>query len=322
VGDWVTKQIGTPPEALEQDADLYLNLTGRENVAWIVEPRKPDSHKGSFGHVLILAGSVGKTGAAALAAKAALRAGAGLVTVATPASALPIVASLGMEFMTEPLPETDSGTISLRALESRRLDELVKGKSVLAVGPGIGGVPETAELARTVVNLYSVPVVLDADGLNAFAGCMNAFQSGGRIRVLTPHPGEMARLTGQATPKIQARRVEVARDFASRHRVHLVLKGYRTLVAAPDGQVWVNPTGNPGMATGGTGDVLTGTIAGLLSQFASHPVTDVVAGAVYLHGLAGDLAARELGESSLIAGDLVAALPRAFQALRAAPAGN
>ncbi len=319
VGEWVTKQIGTPPEALEQDPELYLNLTSRENVAWMAQPRKLEAHKGSFGHVLILAGSLGKTGAAALAAKAALRTGAGLVTVATPKSALPIVASLGMEFMTAPLPETESGTVSLRALDHGRLDSLVEGKSVLAVGPGIGGAPETAELARAVVNRYDVPVVLDADGLNAFAGCVSGFRAEGRTRVLTPHPGEMARLTGQTTSEIQAHRVEVARDFASRYRVYLVLKGFRTLVAAPDGQVWVNPTGNPGMATGGTGDVLTGMIAGLLSQFASRPVTDVVAGAVYLHGLAGDLAASDLDESPLIAGDLLAALPRAFRALRAAP---
>jgi NAD(P)H-hydrate epimerase len=236
--------------------------------------------------------------------------------VATAESVLPVIASLGMEFMTEPLPETDSGTISLRALDRGRLDKLVEGKSVLAVGPGISSVPETAELVRAVVNRYDLPIVLDADGLNAFAGCMSSFRAGGRTRVLTPHPGEMARLTGQTTAEIQARRVEVARDFASRYQVHLALKGFRTLAAAPDGQVWVNPTGNPGMATGGTGDVLTGLTAGLLAQFARRPAIDVVAGAVYLHGLAGDLAADELGQHSMLAGDVVEALPRAFQALR------
>src|SRR5438094_653194 len=315
VGEWVVKQIGTPPEALEEYPELFLNLTRGEDVAWMARPRKLDAHKGTFGHVLILAGSVGKTGAAALAARAALRAGAGLVTVATAESALPVIASLGMEFMTEPLPETDSGTISLRALDGGRLDRLVEGKSVLAVGPGISSAPETAELVRAVVNKYDVPVVLDADGLNAFAGCMSSFRTGGRTRVLTPHPGEMARLTGQSTVEIQAHRVEVARDFASRYNVYLVLKGFRTLAAAPDGQVWVNPTGNPGIATGGAGDVLPRLTAGLLPQFAGRPVIDVVAGAVYLHGLAGDLAAAELGQHSMIAGDLVEALPRAFRAL-------
>ena len=322
VGEWVTQQIGTPLEALEQDPELFLNLTCRHDVAWVSQPRKIDAHKGSFGHVLILAGSVGKTGAAALAAKAALRAGAGLATVATAKSALPVVASLGMEFMTEPLPETESGTVSLRAFDYGRLDKLVEGKSVLAVGPGIGSAPETAELVRTAVNKYHLPVVLDADGLNALAGCMRRLRSGDHVRVLTPHPGEMARLTGKTTAEIQAHRVDVARDFAARYQVHLVLKGFRTLTAAPQGQVWVNPTGNPGMATGGTGDVLTGLTAGLLSQFPTRPVINVVAAAVYLHGLAGDLAASDLGQNSMIAGDLLEALPRAFQALRGTRDGN
>jgi hydroxyethylthiazole kinase-like uncharacterized protein yjeF len=315
VGEWVVKAIGTPAEALQSDPELQLNLTSREDLAWLTARRKPDAHKGIFGHVLILAGSIGKTGAAAMAAKAALRAGAGLVTVGTAKSALPIIASLGMEFMTEPLPETEAGTVSLRALEGGRLDRLVEGKSVLAVGPGIGTVPETAELVRTVVSKYDAPVVLDADGLSAFAGCVGSLRAGGRTRVLTPHPGEMARLTGQTTAEILARRVETAREFATRHQVTLVLKGFRTLTAAPDGQVWVNPTGNPGMASGGTGDVLTGMIAGLLAQYPTRPVTEVVAAAAYLHGLAGDLAASELGQISLIAGDLLDALPRAFRAL-------
>jgi hydroxyethylthiazole kinase-like uncharacterized protein yjeF len=315
VGEWVVKAIGTPAEALVNDRELQLNLTCREELAWLARPRPVEAHKGIFGHVLILAGSIGKTGAAAMAAKAALRAGAGLVTVATARNALPIIASLGMEYMTEPLPETAAGTISLRALDEGRLDHLVEGKSVLAVGPGIGTVPETAELVRTVVNRYDAPVVLDADGLTAFAGCMGSLRAASRVRVLTPHPGEMARLTGRKTADIVARRVELAREFAREHQVTLVLKGFRTLTAAPDGQVWVNPTGNPGMASGGTGDVLTGLIAALLGQFPARPVTQAVAAAVYLHGLAGDLAASELGEASLIAGDLLDALPRAFRAL-------
>jgi hydroxyethylthiazole kinase-like uncharacterized protein yjeF len=315
VGEWVVKAIGTPTEALEHDPELQLNLTCREDLAWLTRPRRAEAHKGNFGHVLILAGSIGKTGAAAMAAKAALRAGAGLVTVATAKRALPIIASLGMEFMTEPLPETAAGTISLRALDDGRLDQLVEGKSVLAVGPGMGTVPETAEFVRTVVNQYDAPVVLDADGLTAFAGCMDMLRAGNCVRVLTPHPGEMARLTGQKTAEILARRVELAREFTRKHQVTLVLKGFRTLTAAPDGQVWVNPTGNPGMATGGTGDVLTGLIAGLLAQYPARPVAEVVAAAAYLHGLAGDLAASDLGQVSLIAGDLLDALPRAFRAL-------
>jgi hydroxyethylthiazole kinase-like uncharacterized protein yjeF len=315
VGEWVVKPIGTPKEALESDPELLLNLTCREDVAWLGRPRKLESHKGTYGHVLLLAGSVGKTGAAALAAKGALRSGAGLVTVATPKSALPVVAALGMEFMTEALPETDSGTISLRALDYAKLDKLVEGKSVLAVGPGLGTGPETAEFVRTVVNKYHAPVVLDADGLNAFAGCMTTLRADLGSRVLTPHPGEMARLTGEPTTDLQKHRVEVAKEFAKRYGVNLVLKGYRTLTAAPDGQIWVNPTGNPGMATGGTGDILTGLIAGLLAQYPTRSVNEVVAGAVYLHGMAGDLAAGAFDEAPMIAGDLLEALPRAFRAV-------
>jgi NAD(P)H-hydrate epimerase len=317
VGEWVVRQIGTPPEALERDSELFLNLACREDFGWLAQPRKPDAHKGDFGHVLILAGSVGKTGAAALAAMAALRAGAGLVTVATAASALPIVASLGMEYMTEPLPQTEAGTISLRALEHGQLDKLLEDKSVLAIGPGIGRVPETAELVRTLVNRRRVPVVLDADGLNAFAGRMDAFHSGGDLAdaVLTPHPGEMSRLAGLGTAEIQTHRVENARQFAQKHQVNLVLKGFRTLTAAPEGKVWVNPTGNPGMATGGTGDVLTGMIAGLVAQYRDRPISEVAAAAVYLHGLAGDIVAKEMGHASLIAGDLIGALPQAYRAM-------
>jgi len=319
VGEWIVKAIGTPVELLENDRELMLNLTCREDLAWLTQPRRAEAHKGNFGHVLILAGSVGKTGAAALAAKAALRAGAGLVTVATAKSALPIIASLGMEFMTEPLPETEAGTISLQALDSGRLDQLVEGKSVLAVGPGIGTVPETAELVRIAVNRYEIPMVVDADGLNAFAGCIGGLRAENRVRVLTPHPGEMARLTGQQTAEILGRRVDVAREFACGHGVTLVLKGFRTLTAAADGQVWVNPTGNPGMASGGTGDVLTGLVAGLLAQYPARCVAEVVAAAVYLHGLAGDIAVREVGEVSLLAGDLLDALPRAFGVLKEDP---
>jgi len=315
VGEWVLKAIGTPPEALNDDPELLLNLMCREDLSWLATPRALDSHKGSFGHVLILAGSVGKTGAAAMAAKAALRAGAGLVTIATARSAVPVIASLGLEFMTEPLPETEAGTISLAALDYSRLDRLVEGKTVLAVGPGIGSAAETAELVRTVVNKYDLPIVLDADGLNAFAGRARDFCGEQRVRVLTPHPGEMARLIGMKTSEILAERLTLAREFAAQHAVTLVLKGFRTLTADPGGRVWVNPTGNPGMATGGTGDVLTGLIAGLLAQHRERPASEVTAAAVFLHGLAGDLAAAKMGQVSMIAGDMIDTLPQAFQSL-------
>jgi len=223
-----------------------------------------------------------------------------------------------MEYMTEPLPQTEAGTISLRALDYGRLDKLLDGKTVLAIGPGIGTVPETAELVRTLVNARRLPVVLDADGLNAFDGRMDQFQSGGDLAdaILTPHPGELSRLLGVNTAEIQARRLESARDFARKHQVNLVLKGFRTLTAAPDGKVWVNPTGNPGMATGGTGDVLTGITAGLVAQYRHRPISEVAAAAAFLHGLAGDLAAKDKGQASLIAGDLIEALPKAYRAVK------
>ncbi|MGH9351763.1 MAG: NAD(P)H-hydrate dehydratase [Terriglobia bacterium] len=326
VGEWKVEEIGTPREKIEDDADLFLNLICREDLLWLAVPRKLDSHKGMYGHALILAGSVGKTGAAALAAKAALRAGAGLVTVATPESAMPVVAALGMEFMTEPLHETAAGTVALRALDEGRLDKLAEGKSVVAVGPGLGSHPETAEMIRRFVDRCPAPLVLDADGLNAFAGRISDLKAAGRVRVLTPHPGEMARLTRLATAAIQKRRIEVAREFAMQHQVHLVLKGARTLVASPDGRVGVNPTGNPGMATGGTGDCLTGLITGLMAQSAAsisagrgtREIARVVEAAVYLHGLAGDIAAARVGEASMIAGDLLEAIPQAFISLRQA----
>jgi len=253
-----------------------------------------------------------------MAARAALRAGAGLVTVATAKSALPIVATLGVEFMTEALPETEDGAISLRALDGGRLDQLVAGKTVLAVGPGIGAHPETAELVRTVVNKFALPLVLDADGLNAFAGRMESFHQDARptgATVFTPHPGEMARLTGKTTAEIQAQRLAVAREFSQQFGITLVLKGFRTLTSAPNGTVEVNPTGNPGMATGGTGDVLTGLVAGLLAQHPRHPPSEVATAAVYLHGLAGDLAAAEFGQPSMLAGDLLEKVPQAYKAL-------
>jgi len=318
VGEWVVKQIGTPSEAMESDPGLSLNYTCQQDVAWIGQPRPVVTHKGNYGHVVVLAGSIGKTGAAAMTARAALRAGAGLVTVATAKSALPIVAALGMEFMTEALPETEDGTISLRALDYGRLDKLLAGKSVLAVGPGVGSHPDTAELVRTIVNRCALPLVLDADGLNAFAGAMNNFHTDTRpagATVFTPHPGEMARLTGRAAAEIQAQRVEVTREFSQRYGLTLVLKGFRTLIADPSGQVWVSPTGNPGMATGGTGDVLTGLIAGLLAQSPARAPSEVATAAVYLHGLGGDLAAADLGQPSMLAGDLLERVPRAYKLL-------
>jgi NAD(P)H-hydrate epimerase len=314
VGELVVTPIGTPASVLAADASVFLNLLGPEDLAPFTRPREADSHKGDYGHVLVVGGSRGKSGAAALSALGALGAGAGLVTVATAASAQTPVASAAPTLMTESLAETEAGTISLRAFEYGRFAAVAEGKSVLAIGPGITTNPDTVEFVRRVVREWTgSPMVIDADGLNAFAGAVDllqeASQGGKRKLVLTPHPGEMARLTGLTTQQVLARRVELAREFAMQRRVHLVLKGYRTLIAEPGGQVYVNPTGNPGMATAGTGDVLTGMIAGLLAQHPDAPVESVVSAAVYWHGAAGDRAAARRGELSLTATDLLAALP-------------
>jgi NAD(P)H-hydrate epimerase len=271
--------------------------------------------------VLVIGGSLGKAGAAAMAGFSALRAGAGLSTVATPKSVLATVAAFHPELMTQPLAETEPGTISLRALESSSgLDALLKRKT-LAIGPGISRNSETAEFVREVVKRTAdvAPMVVDADALNAFEGAADQLNGRGRTVVITPHPGEMARLTGLSIPEIQANRLEVARNFAREHELIVVLKGHRTLIAAPtavsDGAVWVNPTGNPGMATGGTGDILTGMIAGLIAQHPQHAL-EATALAVYLHGLAGDMASDSVGENCMVATDLVRFLPQAFAEMR------
>ncbi len=248
-----------------------------------------------------------------MAGFSALRAGAGLSTVATPESVLPTVAGFHPELMTEPLPETEAGTISSRA--GAAVDALLERKTVLALGPGISRHPQTVKFVQALVSRSRVPLVLDADALNAFERASNKLQGHGRGLMITPHPGEMARLTGKKVAQIQASRLNVAREFARRHELIVVLKGHRTLIAAPDGTVWVNPTGNPGMATGGTGDVLTGIIAGLVAQHPEH-VLEATALAIYLHGLAGDLASASLGETSIVATDLVRFLPRALAETR------
>ncbi len=310
-GPIVVAPIGSPPGAVT--SGLGLEVTTGADIQHFFIPRLPKSHKGDFGHVLVIGGSLGKAGAAAMAGMAALRAGAGLVTVAVPRSVLSTVAGFAPELMTEPLEE-DSGIVSLRALEHERLEQLSEGKSIIALGPGISRHPEAAEFVRSVVAKSKLPLVLDADGLNALEGHANQLGGSSRLLVLTPHPGEMARLTGLSTGAVLNDRIGVARRFASEHHCIVVLKGWRTLIAQPDGPVWVNTTGNPGMATGGTGDVLTGMIASLMAQYpAAGLELHRVLAAVHLHGLAGDLAGDELGEHSLIATDLVRFLPQAFR---------
>jgi ADP-dependent NAD(P)H-hydrate dehydratase / NAD(P)H-hydrate epimerase len=306
--------IGSPAEAVV--SSLELNLITPHEIAPLVAPRPAESNKGSFGHVLVIGGSFGKAGSAAMAGISALRVGAGLSTVATPKSVLPTVAGFHPEVMTEPLEETDAGTISMRAL-GKQLDAVVSGKSVLAIGPGISRNPETSELVRAMVKRLKGLFVVDADGLNAFDGVAGELDGKGGSLVITPHPGEMARLAGMTIPEVQRNRVNLARNFAREHNLIVVLKGHRTLVAQANGELWVNPTGNPGMATGGTGDILTGMVAGMMAQNA-HRILAAVIAAVFLHGCAGDVAKENLGEHSLVATDLLSGLPEAFRRVRAA----
>jgi NAD(P)H-hydrate epimerase len=308
VGDLVVGAIGSPVE-LYQDA--WLSLLEPAMFRSLLQPRPRSGHKGTFGHVLVVAGSRGKTGAAAMAGISALRAGAGLVTVASALSAIPAIAAHAPELMTEPLAETHAGSI----LQAVDLEAVAEGKTVIAIGPGLGRHLGTDTLVATAAEQFAQPIVLDADALGA-----PVQGTPGRVRVLTPHPGEMARLAGQTVAEIQKDRVGAARAFATARQVTLVLKGQRTLIAFPDGRVWINPTGTPAMGTAGAGDILTGLIAGFLAQFPAQP-DEAVAAAVYLHGRAGELGALALGEKCLIATDLLRYLPQAMEECADVPRG-
>jgi NAD(P)H-hydrate epimerase len=303
--------IGVPETELARGVRTWL--VERADVAARFPPRPRDAHKGTYGSLLIVGGSRGKTGAAALAARAAMRAGGGLVTTATAASQQPVVAGLVVESMTEPLPETAAGTVALAARE--RLLELAGRRDAVALGPGLGLEAETQELVRGLARDLERPLVLDADALTALAGRLEELRHARGPRCLTPHPAEMARLLGTSVADVQRDRVGAARGFALGHGVHVALKGATTVVAAADGRVFLNPTGNPGMASGGTGDVLTGIVGAFLAR--GLEAADALVAAVYLHGSAGDLAAARLGEESLVASDVIEALPEAFAALRA-----
>jgi hydroxyethylthiazole kinase-like uncharacterized protein yjeF len=316
-GPTLIAPIGSPDQAIV--SSLQLNLITAREIAPLIGPRPLNANKGSFGHVLVIGGSVGKAGSVAMAGMAALRSGAGLSTVATPKSVLATVAGFHPEVMTEPLDETDAGTISTRAGE--RMNAVIKGMTVLAVGPGISRNPETSDFVRSLVVKSKTPLVLDADGLNAFEGRAAELNGKGRTLVITPHPGEMARLTESTIAAVQRDRINVARTFAREHELIVVLKGHRTLITQPDGTVWVNTTGNPGMATGGTGDILTGMVSGFVAQNREHVMEAVIA-AVHLHGLAGDVARESMGEHSLVATDLVKALPEAFRRVRESVASS
>ena len=308
-GDVVIADIGVPYEVVEGLEGPYVDLLTPEQLRVLIEPRAAESHKGDFGRVTVIAGSIGKTGAAMLSGMAALRSGAGLVTVATPASCLPVVASMAPEMMTEPLLDSE-GCVAAAAVD--RVMELAH--DVIACGPGLGRTREASAFVRALVDRATVPLVLDADALTLLAE-----EPGGllgrddRDVIITPHPGEMARLAGMTTDEVQANRLQVASDFATTHHVYVVLKGHRTVIATPTGRVFINPTGNPGMATAGTGDVLTGMVAAWLAQLLDAEAACRLA--VFLHGAAGDRAEAEHGQIAMTSTDVLDRLVDAVNAL-------
>jgi NAD(P)H-hydrate epimerase len=318
-GELVVADLGIPPflvdEAAEQGGELHLLLA--EDLAGLLPRRDPAGHKGDYGHVLVVAGAPGKSGAAVMTARAAVRGGAGLVTAAVPEPLVHVVDAGSVESMTVPLACGPQGQVTAAAVEA--ILAAAEGKDVVALGPGLGQDEETFAAIRDAVLRCPLPLVLDADGLNAFAGRLDELAGRGAPTVLTPHPGELGRLLGSSAGEVQADRVGAARRAAARSGCIVVLKGHQTLVAAPspgegDSEpppgVWVCPTGNPGMASGGSGDVLTGLTAALLAQLGD--AAGAARFAVYVHGLAGDLAAERIGEVPLAASDLIDALPAAF----------
>jgi len=314
IGQLAVRDIGSPPELVDEVGKGNLRWLDSRELAQFAIPRDPSGHKGDYGHALIIAGSVGKSGAAVLAGWAALRVGAGLVTIATAEPALTTVAAHIPEVMTEPLAATEAGSISLRTLENDRLDILLKGKRAWAMGPGLSTHTETQQFVRALVGKHSaIPLILDADGLNAFDGRSEQLRGSKGMIALTPHPGELARLLGSTTGDVQSSRLALAQKAAADWGAIVILKGHHTVVAAPGGEVFINATGNPGMGTGGTGDVLTGMLVGLTAQYGTRDWARVLGFGVYLHGLAGDIAYAETGEAPLMASDLIHAIPRAYK---------
>jgi NAD(P)H-hydrate epimerase len=315
-GRLVVADIGMPKKVVDEAPGC--EFVDQESARAMIRPRSVLAHKGSNGHCLVIAGSAGKTGAAAMAAQSALRAGAGLVSLAVPAALNPVLESKTTEAMTIPIGPEDKGHFLAGALGE--LLSVAKGKDAVALGPGVGTAPSTVYLVHSLLASLEAPLVIDADGLNAVAVAPELLlRRNGRVTVLTPHPGEMARLTGLSVPEVEADRIGSARDFATRFQVYLVLKGARSIVAAPDGSIAINGSGNPGMATGGMGDVLTGVVAALLGQ-GYQPFAAARLG-VFLHGYAADLLAQETGTRGMVATDVQETLPRALQRLVDAEGG-
>lgn len=308
-GEVFVKDIGIPKYVLEQ-ASSNLKLITNDDITKILLPRIPDTHKSNYGEILVVAGSVGKLGAAWMTGQSAMRSGAGLVSVGIPDSCHTAMMSKVIELMTIGFPSTEDGTFSFKALEP--ILDFAKDKDLISVGPGITTHPDCIKLVHELIKKYEKIIVIDADGINAIAKNVNVLKEKKGKLILTPHPGEMARLINSTSKEVQENRVQVAYDFAIRYEVILVLKGYRTLIAFPDGMVYVNPTGNAGMASGGVGDVLTGMIAGFVGQNVKN-INQAVLTAVYLHGLAGDIAKEKLGEIPLVASEIMRSIPKAIK---------
>ena len=311
-GPVVVVGIGSPDAAVVSASGLSWTGTAK---AIAERARDVNSNKGKFGHVLVVGGSSGMTGAPKMASLAALRAGAGLVTAAVPGWLATVVGDVAPELMVRLLHANVEGSASLKSLDG--LEDLLQGIKVIAIGPGLSTKGEASAFARGFVEKTSLPIVVDADALNAFAGKADLLDGSRRVLVLTPHPGEMARLAGMTIKEVEADRVGLARSFAMEHKLTLVLKGWRTLVAHPDGRVGVNTSGNPAMAKGGSGDILTGIVAAMLAQYAAtgdaEDVARAVEAAVYLHGLAADFAALAMDEHTVLASDTVEHLSKAFR---------
>jgi len=312
VGDLVVADIGIDAQAVAEVAPK-IELLDREMIRSLVPRREPDTHKGTYGHVLVVAGSRGKTGAAILACQAAMRTGAGLVTLAAPRALNSIFAGSLVEVMTEPL--RDNAAEEIEPLSDNDWRALLERKNALLFGPGIGVNDTTRNALRWLLRNLPIPWVIDADGLNNLAIEMDRLRHAKTTPVLTPHPGEMARLTGKKNSDVNADRVGTARSFAIENHCHLVLKGARTVIATADGKIFINPTGNPGMASGGMGDVLAGILAALLGQ--GFSAEDAMKLGVYLHGFVGDTVAAGQGEIGMIASDIIDGLPSGIRALAA-----
>jgi ADP-dependent NAD(P)H-hydrate dehydratase / NAD(P)H-hydrate epimerase len=333
-GRLVVREIGSPDALIDEVGKGTIRWAGPDEFAALPLVRAAESHKGTYGHALIIGGSFGKAGAAVMAGHAALRSGAGLVTIASPYIVLPTIAAAHPEIMTEPLPATSDGTFAFvtpanvrsvgfnatntpaQTALAERYAEVLEGKTVVGIGPGAGQHPETQEFMRHVVAEAEQPIVLDADGLNAFDGHAEPLSTRKSTHlVLTPHPGEMARLLGKSIGEVQKDRVKTAVDAARAWNAHVLLKGFHTIIASPGGEVFVNTTGNPGLAKGGSGDVLTGLLTGLIAQFGTKDLARVVALGAYLHGLAADLLSEQSDESGILAGEVAHAIPYARQKL-------